>query len=121
LARDEAGLLLREIETGNGYLRRQSLLEHAVQLSAHLNRQMEALNARGQAELESAQEGGLRIPPDLENEVREEAAHKAFMSTMEDLNRAWHEGRMTVDAYVTALRMFGKSHFTTVVLPAISR
>jgi hypothetical protein len=121
LALDEVESHLREIETGNGYMRRYGLLVQAVRISTHLKGQMDALNANVQAELDSAQEGVVRIPPQLEDEVRERAAHEAFMSTMADLNRAWHEGRMTVDEYVAALRGFGKTHFATVVLPAISR
>jgi hypothetical protein len=106
------------IEDGNAQVRRHALAEQAVRLSDVMLANLAAMNAQLREEFRP--DGALAIQPEIERVAQARAAHEGFIETMSDLNRLWHEGGMTAEEYVTALRKFGRVHFLSVVGPAIS-
>jgi hypothetical protein len=113
-----------ESEAANRAMLRYGLVHNAKEIADGCQHQLSAANAelRRTVEAEATRTGTeFVVSPLIQAEAENKGAHEAFLQTMQEAKEAMHDGHVTIQDFLACLRKYARAHFTSVVLPAISK
>jgi hypothetical protein len=116
-----------ESEAANCAMLRYGLVHNAKEIADGCQHQLGTATAELRRTVEAMEAEASRtgaefvVSPALQAEAQVKGAHEAFLQTMQEAKEGIHQGQVTIQDFLACLRKYARAHFTSVVLPAISK